>query len=192
MRRPAHLLVPLACATIAAGCGNERQSPPDLTAVRQPGKTKAVSYPRVGMRFRAPGNWELRDREAPGVFTLSSGAGFVSGFAYRRPEPLPDTDADLEAARRRLIGEVRERDEKFDLAGSRKVEVDGARAIELRGRQTISNRPLETRSVHVFRGSVEYVLEALAPPADFTLVDRRVLRPLLRSLELSGRIRRRR
>ena len=45
-----------------------------------------------------------------------------------------------------------------------------------------------TRSVHVFEGEVEYVIEAIAPPARFRLVDERVLTPILDSLELEGEI----
>ena len=185
------LAILLACAALLAACGNERQPATDPVAVAAPAGKETVRYRRVGMTFEAPRNWELRERDDPQVFSLSSGAGFVTGFAYRREEPLPDTGAELEAAERRLVREVRERDEDFDLARSRTTEVAGARAIELRGTQVLSNRRLETRSVHVFEGTVEYVLEAIAPPgADFQRTDREVLTPLLRSLELTGRVRR--
>jgi hypothetical protein len=188
--RPAACLL-LACAALAAGCGNERQPAVDPATLAAPGAAEEVRFRRVGMRFEAPHNWDLREREAPQVFSLSSGAGFVTGFAYPRDEPLPDTDAELEAAERRLVREVRDRDEDFDFAGSRLTEVAGSRAIELRGTQVLSNRRLAIRSVHVFEGSVEYVLEAIAPPgADFRRTDLDVLRPLLRSLELTGRVRR--
>lgn len=188
--RPAACLL-LACAALAAGCGTERQPATDPVAVEAPAGSKAVRFREAGMRFTAPRNWDLRERDAPQVFSLSSGAGFVTGFAYPREEPLPDTGAELEAAERRLVREVRERDEEFDLTGSRTTRIAGSRAIELRGTQVLSNRRLAIRSVHVFRGTVEYVLEAVAPPgAGFRRTDRAVLAPLLRSLELSGRVRR--
>lgn len=188
--RPAACVL-LALAALAAGCGTERQPAADPTAVAAPGAAEQVRFRSVGMSFEAPRNWELRDREAPQVFSLSSGAAFVTGFAYERDEPLPDTDAELEAAERRLVREVRGRDEEFDLARSRTTEVAGSRAIEVRGTQVLSNRKLATRSVHVFEGRVEYVLEAIAPPgADFRRTDRQVLGRLLRSLRLTGRVRR--
>jgi hypothetical protein len=190
--RPAACVL-LACAALAAGCGTERQPAANPTEVVAPAGSETVRFRRAGIRFRAPRNWELREREAPQVFSLSSGAGFVTGFAYPREEPLPDTGAELRAAQRRLVREVRERDEDFDLTRAETTEVAGSRAIELRGAQVLSNRRLATHSVHVFEGSVEYVFEAIAPPgADFRRTDREVLRPLLRSLELTGRIRRRR
>lgn len=190
MPSPARLPVLLACALALAGCGNERQAAVDPAAIEPPAGSERVELPRAGMSFRAPRNWDLREREAPQVFSLNSGAGFVTGFAYRRDEPLPDTDAELEAARRRLVREVRERDPKLELDSSEATEVAGSRAIELRGTQTLSRRKLETRSVHLFEGTVEYVIEAIAPPAGFDVVDREVLEPLLRSLEVSGRLRR--
>ena len=40
----------------------------------------------------------------------------------------------------------------------------------------------------VFFGDVEYVIEAIAPPEDYGLVERRVMNPLLDSLELEGEV----
>jgi hypothetical protein len=67
--------------------------------------------------------------------------------------------------------------------------VGGAPPNEFRGRQRIGGRRMQVRSVHVYRGRAEYVVEALAPRGQFSRVDREVLEPLLRSLEASGRIR---
>ena len=64
----------------------------------------------------------------------------------------------------------------------------GAPAIDVEGEQTLSRRDLRTRSVHVFFGDVEYVIEAIAPPEDYGLVERRVMDPLLDSLELEGEV----
>jgi hypothetical protein len=141
------------------------------------------------MRFRAPANWPRRPLKAPGVFSMQSADARVASFAYARSESLPRTSAQLAAASGRLIERVRTRDPSFQLERSRTLRVAGAPAIEILGAQTIARRRLETRSLHVFRGRVEYVVEALAPPADFELVDRRVLEPLLESLRLTGRIR---
>ena len=47
------------------------------------------------------------------------------------------------------------------------TEVAGAPAIDVDGEQVLSRRDLRTRSVHVFDGETEYVIEAIAPPADY-------------------------
>ena len=52
------------------------------------------------------------------------------------------------------------------------------------GEQVISRRRLRTRSVHIFKGDVEYVIEAIAPLPDYALVERGVMEPLLNSLQL--------
>lgn len=176
----------IAVAALAAGCGAERQPAPDLASVRAPEGGKEVRYLDAGMRFEAPVNWDLRERPGPAVFTLRSGSASVSGFAYVRSEPLPEPGPQLAEAKARLLEEVRRRDEAFEVESATTRELAGVPAIELRGRQAISGRTLETRSVHVFSDGVEYVLEALAPPDRFRLVDREVLSPLFRSLRLGG------
>lgn len=185
-------LVLLACAAAVAGCGNERPEVPGLTDVARPTGAQPVEFERAGVAFVAPTNWFLQDRQEPAVFTMQSGNAFVTGFAYRREEDLPRTDSDLADAERRLRAEVEDRDPGFAFRSSRTRQVDGAPAVELRGTQTIANRRLETRSVHVYKGSVEYVFEALAPADSFELASGGVLRRLLDSVELTGRLRRER
>ena len=68
------------------------------------------------------------------------------------------------------------------------TEIAGTRAIDVEGEQVLSRRASGTRSVHLFLGDVEYVVEAIAPPADFALVEERVMTPLLDSLEVSGEV----
>ena len=63
-------------------------------------------------------------------------------------------------------------------------EIVNAPAIDIEGEQVISRRRLRTRSVHIFKGDVEYVIEAIAPLPDYALVERGVMEPLLNSLQL--------
>jgi hypothetical protein len=183
--RPPALIA--ACALAASGCGNERSKPTDIFTPLSPSGTREVRFQAVGMSFAAPANWELDRRSRPAVFVLASGRAVVSGWAYRRREPLPRGGRELDQASERLVREARERDPGFALAKRRTLRVDGAPAIELVGEQSIRSRRLVTRSVHVFRGRTEYVLEALAPPKDFARVDSGVMRPLLGSLRLTRR-----
>lgn len=183
-------LATLTGALLWAGCGAERQDPPDLFAVKEPDRLVAARYADAGIRLIGPGNWRRARGEAPQAFQYSSGDALVIGWAYARAESLPRTDAELEAALERLEAQVLRRDPDFRVDRAQVVDVAGEKALEIEGEQEISKRPLHTRSVHVFKGEVEYVFEALAPPGDFGLVETKVFDPMLGSLELTGEVRR--
>jgi hypothetical protein len=151
-------------------------------ALREPGRPVVRVDPRTGLRFQAPRNWVKRIRTNPGMFRVASGQADVSGWAYPRTERLPRTRAELAAARDALVAHARSRNPSFRLESARITKVRGWPAVELRGTQAIEGRTIRTRSVHIYRAG-EYVIEALAPPAQFDVADRKVLQPLLESLE---------
>ena len=187
MSRAALLLVVI-CIPLLASCGEEPDNPPRIFEVRTPHGSRPGEFPEAGMTFTRPRNWTISRRELPGVFELVSGEAVVAGWAYTRAEPLPETAAELEGAKNRLIGAIEERDPEYRLESAVVSEVAGAPAIDVRGEQVVSRRTLRTRSVHVFDGDVEYVIEAISPPADYDVVERGVLTPLLGSLELTGEV----
>lgn len=164
MRRS--LVSALAIATLSAGCGAEqpeipRQLPP-------PGRPEALlRYPTVGLEVAVPRRMNVAPREVPGVFRASYGPSFVSAFAYRRAEQLPRTDAELATARQRLIAQARRREGSYRLARFQEGTVSGSRAIELLGDQTIGRTRMRIRSLHLFRGRGEYVIEMAAPQAAY-------------------------
>jgi hypothetical protein len=184
--RPALLV--FVCATLLAACGAEPDDPPPVFDVKQPRGEESADFPDAGMSVTHPANWRLRRQEAPEVFELVSGQAVVAAWAYPREEPLPATDAELEGAKDRLVDAIKERDPAFRFKRVVIREVANAAAIAVRGTQTLSRQTLLTTSVHVFKGNVEYVIEAIAPPADYELVDREVLTPLLESVELTGEV----
>jgi hypothetical protein len=112
-------------------------------------------------------------------------------FAYRRREQIPRSGAELGVARRRLVAQVHRRNLRFRLIRSRPTRVAGARAIQLVGDQTISRARLRTRSVHVFKGHGEYVLDMLAPVHQFPSANRNFFSPAVRSVRITGRVKRR-
>ena len=185
-RLPTLALVVLAAASLAA-CGRDRLRPADFVFTAA-GRTTQASYPEVGRRFRVPANVGLAPTPAPGVFRGAAGDAFLSGFAYRRAEQLPRNRRELAAARRRLIRAARKRSRSYRLRSSRTTRVDGARAVELVGEQRLSNGRLRTRSLHVYKGRAEYVIEVAASLREFAYLDRVVYRPLRRSLRLTGKI----
>ncbi len=191
MRRPSTLAVVAVASALLTGCGKDRLEASDVEFTAD-GQQKAVAYPKVGMRFRVPRNVRLDPSAPPGVFRGSAGDAFLAGFAYRRAEQLPRNRRELAAARRRLVTASRKRGQGYKLRSARTLRVDGARAVELLGDQRISNGRLRTRSLHVYKGRAEYVIELLAPARDFAYLDRTVYRPLRRTLRLTGKVSKRR
>ena len=141
------------------------------------------------MRFRLPANVGLRATAPPGVFRGSAGDAILAAFAYRRAERLPRNRRELAAARRRLVSATRKRGQSYKLRSVRTLRVDGGRAVELLGDQLISNGRLRTRSLHVYKGRAEYVIELSAVARDFPYLDRTVYRPLRSTLRLTGKVR---
>jgi hypothetical protein len=184
----AALLLVVVCVALLASCGEEPDAPPRIFNVKTPHGSRPAEFPEAGMTFTRPRNWTIRRRQSPAVFELVSGEAVVAGWAYTRVEPLPETAAQLEGARNRLIGAIKERDPDYRVERTVVREVAGAPAIDVRGAQVVSRQPLRTRSIHVFDGDVEYVIEALAPPANYDVVERGVLAPLLGSLDLTGEV----
>ena len=185
MPRAALLLV--VCIPLFGACGAEPDDPPRVFEVKAPRGEKVEDFPAAGMTFTRPANWRVRRRDAPGVFELVSGEAIIAGWAYPREEPLPETDAQLEAARNRLTLAIEARDPDYRiLSGSFLTEVAGAPAIDISGEQVISKRALRTRSVHIFKDDTEYVIESISPSPDHSVVEQRVMEPLLDSLELEG------
>ncbi len=126
------------------------------------------------------------------MFRAGLGEPFVSAFAYRRAEQVPRNARELAAARRRLVRVTEGRDSGYRLIRSRATEVDGARAVELLGEQTLGRTRLRIRSLHVYRGRAEYVIEigGAARPVR-PLRPRASPRVIERTLDVSGRVARR-
>jgi len=186
--RPALLAVLLPALTLGA-CGNERSLVTDLV-VRPSAQTREHRFPAAGLTFELPDNVEVKEAAPPGVFRATLGEAVVSGFAYRRHEQLPRTDRQLDKALERLERETEQRSDSFRLVMSRTTKVAGAPAVELLGDQTISQGRLRTRSLHVYDGNAEYVIELLAPRDEFERLDRDLFPVIRRTLEATGEVRR--
>jgi hypothetical protein len=181
-----------ACAVLVCGfgaCGAERARKPK-TAVEPGDRFQRVSYPRAGLSLSLPVGASGERRRYPGVLRASVGESFVAVFAYRRREQIPRTAGELGAARRRLVAQVYRRSRRFRLIRSRVTRVARAPAIGLLGDQTISRSRLRTRSLHVYKGRGEYVIDMLAPVDRFRATNRVFFSPTARSLRVTGRIKR--
>jgi hypothetical protein len=175
----------LALASLAVGCGAER--PPEQDSFLPANAAfKTLDYPRVGLALGVPEVARVEPARPPGVVRASLADWFVSAFAYPRREQLPRTPAALDAAERRLVREVRRRHRRLRLVRSRPTRVSGAPALELVADQTLSRTRLRTLSLHVYKGSAEYVVEMVAPVAKFARLERRTFRRVVRSVKVTG------
>jgi hypothetical protein len=184
--RLAPIAVLLAC--LSAGCGAERAAGPGELLPAGAPLTKH-EFAQVGMTVSLPAAMTVQEpRPSPSVFRATYADWYVAAFAYLRREQIPRKRAEVAAARRRLLSEVRRRDRRFKVVRSGATKVSGAPAVELVGDQTLSRAKLRTRSVHVYKGKAEYVLELVAPTGVFAELRRRVFDPVVRSLEVTGKI----
>ena len=171
-----------------AGCGNERSGSRSLFDAPADRGSQRLRYPSAGLELVLPNTWFVARARSPQVFRASFEDAFVSAFAYRRDEQLPTTDDLLRAARDRLVRAAERRDRSFRLDSSRLTRAAGAPAIELLGRQTISMGRLRLRSLHVYKGDAEYVIELGAPATDFGQLDRATFPGIRRTLKVTGEV----
>jgi hypothetical protein len=178
------MLMLLCVCTVLAGCGNARTSPPDLSTPATPDGFSHTAYPAAGLRFNAPRDWRSIPGSSPQVVILQSGLATVAVWRYPRDGTLPHTRASLKTALHALLAQVATRDPTFRRAGAAVVDVAHHGAIQIRGLETIDGLRREVRSTHLFVNRSEVVIDAFAPPDQFTRVDTQVFHPLLRSLRV--------
>ena len=177
-------LIAIAAATLLAGCGNDRTRPPDIGRIPAPAGFRDQVFIKEGVYFRAPRNWRVIEGDAPQVATVAVGDAQIAVWRYRRTEPLPETRAQLKAARKALIAQVQQRDATFRLDSSRIVVKQGLRGVELIGEATNQGLRRSVRSLHAYGRRAEVVVDAFAPPRDFKRVDEQTFGPVARSLKL--------
>ena len=170
-----------------AGCGNEPTPVPDLTLVPAPKAFREVPFDEQGVRFRAPTNWRVIPGQSPQVATVAIGSAQVAVWRYPRTEPLPETRAQLNAARDALVAQIESRDPTFKLTSTRLVIKAGLRAVEVVGTgANLTNQSAQRsmRSLHAYGRGAEVVMDAFAPPKEFARIDEQTFGPMTRSLKL--------
>ncbi len=188
MQRALTSLAVAVLAALVAGCGNERTPVPDIALAPAPKAFRTVGFERQSIRFRAPTNWRVLPGDAPHVATVVIGSAQVAIWRYPRTEPLPQTRAQLDAARRALVAQIESRDPTFKLTSTRLVVKRGLRAVEVVGTGTnLTNATVQRsmRSLHAYGHGVEVVMDAIAPPKQFARIDEQTFGPMTRSLQLS-------
>jgi hypothetical protein len=183
-RRLAWLAV-LALALAGVGCGNDRMQPTGLSKLGEPLSLVNFTSSNGDVSFGHPSTWSVLGGTLPKVAQLSSGTAVATVFAYPRTD-LPQDRAGAEASRTRLIASLKERDPSFDVEASRVRKVDGAVAVEIEGTGRIAGQRVRTKSIHVYKGAAEYVIDAYAKPKTFKDADTEAFEPMLATLRLGG------
>ena len=191
MRRTARIsriaVSAVALAALLSGCGNDRAAVPDLSLVPAPKAFRETFFQAQGVRFRAPTNWRVVPGDRPQIATVAIGTAQVAIWRYPRTEPLPETRAQLGAARDALVAQIRSRDPTFELTSTRLVMKRGLRGVEVLGVGTNLTNPTakrSMRSLHAYGGGAEVVMDAFAPPKEFRRIDEQTFGPMARSLKL--------
>jgi hypothetical protein len=174
---------PLAMA--CAGCGNERSRPIGLSQLGPAVSLVNFTAPSGDVSFGRPSTWSASTGNLPEVAQISSGSAVATVFAYPRTD-LSLSSTGAEASRQRLLSSLHERAPSFEVQSSRVREVDGAAAVEIIGRGTIAGHPVKTKSVHVYKGAAEYVIDAYSRPRSFRRAVTEAFNPLLATIRLGG------
>jgi hypothetical protein len=185
MRRLAATIAPACCLGLVA-CGSHGVSPPNLDVTPAPAAVTPYEEPGGDVTFSYPGNWLPQPRAAPGVVTVSTGSASLTIWAYRTVAVVPN-EAAAAAARDRFVTSLTRRDPQFVLTSTGLITVFEAPAFEIRGTTSIDGHPTEVRSVHIFRGLAEYVVDMLSDPDQFATTNTEVFQPLLETLHFFGR-----
>ena len=134
-----------------------------------------------------PRGWVARSGLSPLVAQVTTGGAQISIFAYPRTDN-PESEGEVEEARDKLIRSLGERAPGFLVLRSRIGEVDGSPSVEIRGRGLVAGKPVETRSVHVYKDEVEWVIDAFARPSQFDRANEIGFTPVIASLQLSDSV----
>ncbi len=174
-------------AAVLAACGNDLAKP-DPGLLIPSASSKQFAAKDAGLTVQLPANLERQVLKAPGLFFAVLGRTVVSVYAYKRGEQLPRNKGELAAARRRLVSSTKKRDKSYKLISANATRVGGARAVELVGRQKLAGERVQIRSIHVYKGNVEYVIEIFAPVGDFKARDAAITPGVLKSLKVTGKL----
>jgi hypothetical protein len=173
------------CLPLAA-CGNHPVKVPDLSQTASPVGVRGFVSPGGDVAFSYPANWALVPRDPPGVATVASGGASATVWGYRTVS-IVSTPQAAGLARDRFVASLKSRDPGFVITKTGLIQVFQAPAFEIEGQTRIGGQLLHIRSVHIFRGVGEYVVDMLADGPVFNRVNVQVFQPLLVSLRFYGR-----
>lgn len=185
MRRRGIVAALCALPLAAAGCGNSRTPVLDTTVPAAPHAFHTLSYGgSAAVTVAVPKNWISTRSKAPLIGTIRSGPATIALWRYQRAQPVAMDPASLAHALKALEDAARTRDPELHVIRAAVTKADGRPAVEFDVIERIGAEVRRVRSVHVYNGATEVVLEEMAPPSLFHAVDHTVFSPVRRSLHL--------
>ncbi len=167
------------------GCGNERAQPTGLKQLGPQVSLVNFTVPGGDVSFGHPSTWSVTVGTLPKLAQISSGSAVATVYAYPRTD-IPEDSAAAEAARGRLLASLHERAPSFEVGSSRVRDVGGSVAVEIIGRGRIAGHRVQTKSVHIYKGAAEYVIDAYARPRFFRRAETEAFNPLLATIRVGG------
>lgn len=141
-----------------------------------------LSLRDIGVSFYAPKNWTRVN--GPRFDAIASASAGITLRTYRSGTSTASTVPSLVGARGRLIAAARSRDRTLQLIRSKLTRVGGVNAVVLDALESLAGARRRVRSLHLFTGGKEIVIEEYAPLALFRIADHYVFSPLNHSLRL--------
>lgn len=186
MSRAAPVGLLLLLTGLFGGCGAERAAVPDLDRYVTPGEFVKRSLADGDVRIDTPSEWITTAGSPPGVLTVATGRASLSVWAYRSVAEVGNRKQ-ADAAGARLEKSLLRREPGFVVDATRTTTIGGAPAVELFGTGEVGARTVRFRSVHLYVGLTEYVIDALADPAVFQQANREAFAEIIDSVRVGGR-----
>ena len=175
-----------AVAAAVAGCGNDPAKPPAVTNPKPAFGWQDFDIPAQGVKFQRPTAWRITPGDAPLLATLSSGLVTISVWRYPRNEPLPKTPEELDVAKDALVAAAKARDPSFKVIKAKGTRAAHEPAVVIIGDETVAGQPRRVRSTHIYSNASEVVVDAFAPKDQYAKVEDPIIRPLVRSFQITA------
>jgi hypothetical protein len=174
----------LCTALLLGGCGNGRVQAPNLSATARPSGFLTIRYRTDGVALSVPSNWTVTAENPPMIAVYSSGPATIALWRYRRSTPAITSPKRLRSALAALVRAAKAKDLSMTVQRTGLSSVSGAGAVIIDALERVGGQPRRVRTEHVYVNGGELVLDAYAPPDEFSSVDHYVFSPVRKSLTL--------
>lgn len=185
--RRALLTSALLLTTVLAACGDGPTAEPSVGRPAMDPSGEPYAFPDGSGSIDLPASWTVTPGPAggPEVVRATSGQGAVTVWRYPRTEPLPSTKKDLVNTRRSLKAAAKARDPELELTAALLRRVPEP-AVELAGTGNLAGAKRTLRSLHVYAGGHETVVDCIGPLADAAQFNETICAPVIDSLQLTS------